>query len=403
MQIEHNAHLTYCTNIHPGESWEEVFASLQTYGLQIKKKVANNQAFGLGLRLSRRSAEELIQGKHLDQFKSWLETHNLYVFTMNGFPYGDFHHVAVKDQVHTPDWTTADRVVYTKSLVKILAHLLPEGMEGGISTSPLSYKYWFNSEEQIEEVKSKAALSLIAVVEELVQVKNQLGKTIHIDIEPEPDGVLENTQEVISFYQDHLLKKGVEALQEKLKCSQSEAREHILEHLQVCYDVCHFSLAYEEPKEVMAQFQEHGIKVGKIQISAALKSRRSPNVSIKEQQDCLQQFDEPVYLHQAVVQKKDGTLDHYPDLQEGITAMEDENFQELRAHFHIPIFIPEFQVLESTQNDIIKAMDLWKEVPYSGHLEVETYTWTILPEHLQTDITSSIVRELQWVLNQLEA
>ncbi|WP_422351570.1 metabolite traffic protein EboE [Flagellimonas sp.] len=403
MQIEHNAHLTYCTNIHPGESWEEVFASLQTYALQIKKKVANNQAFGLGLRLSRRSAEELIQGKHLDQFKSWLENHNLYVFTMNGFPYGDFHHVAVKDQVHTPDWTTADRVVYTKSLVKILAHLLPEGVEGGISTSPLSYKYWFNSEEQIEEVKNKAVLSLIAVVEELVQIKNQWGKTIHIDIEPEPDGVLENTQEVISFYQDHLLKKGAEALQEKLKCSQSEAREHILEHLQVCYDVCHFSLAYEEPKEVMAQFREHGIKVGKIQISAALKSRRSPEVSIKEQQDCLQQFDEPVYLHQAVVQKKDGMLDHYPDLQEGITAMGDENFQELRAHFHIPIFIPEFQVLESTQNDIVKALDLWKEGQYSTHLEVETYTWTILPEHLQTDITSSIVRELQWVLNQLEA
>ncbi|MEX0360662.1 MAG: metabolite traffic protein EboE [Allomuricauda sp.] len=403
MQIEHNAHLTYCTNIHPGESWEEVFASLQNYALQIKKKVANNQAFGLGLRLSRRSAEELIQGKHLDQFKSWLENHNLYVFTMNGFPYGDFHHVAVKDQVHTPDWTTADRVVYTKSLVKILAHLLPEGVAGGISTCPLTYKYWYKTEEQIEEVKNKDVLSLIAEVEELVQIKNQWGKTIHIDIEPEPDGLLENTQEVISFYQDHLLKKGAEALQEKLKCSQSEAREHILEHLQVCYDVCHFSLAYEEPKEVMAQFREHGIKVGKIQNSAALKSRRSPEVSIKEQQDCLQQFDEPVYLHQAVVQKKDGILDHYPDLQEGIMAMGDKNFQELRAHFHIPIFIPEFQVLESTQNDIVKALDLWKEGQYSTHLEVETYTWSILPEHLQTDITSSIVRELQWVLNQLEA
>ncbi|WP_420399691.1 metabolite traffic protein EboE [Flagellimonas sp.] len=402
MQIEQNAHLTYCTNIHPGESWEEVFASLQTYGLQVKKMVSHDQAFGLGLRLSRRSAEELIQGKHLDQFKSWLDTHNLYVFTMNGFPYGDFHHVTVKDQVHTPDWTTADRVVYTKSLVKILAHLLPEGMEGGISTSPLSYKYWFNSEEQIEEVKNKATLSLMSVVEDLVKIKNQTGKTIHIDIEPEPDGVLENTQEVISFYQEHLLNTGIAALQEKLKCSTSDAREHILEHIQICYDVCHFSLAYEEPKDVMAQFQEQGIKVGKIQISAALKSRRSPDISIKEQQDCLQQFDEPVYLHQAVVQKKGGTLDHYPDLQEGITAMAQENFKELRAHFHIPIFVPDFQVLESTQNDIVKALDLWKEVPYSSHLEVETYTWTILPEHLQTDITSSIVRELQWVLNQLE-
>ncbi|TMU56538.1 metabolite traffic protein EboE [Flagellimonas algicola] len=403
MQIEQNAHLTYCTNIHPGESWEEVFASLQTYGLEVKNKVSNNQAFGIGLRLSRRSAEELIQGNQLDHFKSWLDAHNLYVFTMNGFPYGDFHHVTVKDQVHTPDWTTADRVVYTKSLVKILAHLLPEGMEGGISTSPLSYKYWFKTNEQIEEVKNKATLSLMSVVEDLVRIKNQQGKTIHIDIEPEPDGVLENTQEVISFYQDHLLKTGVVVLQEKLKCSQSDARKHILDHIQICYDVCHFSLAYEEPKDVMAQFQEQGIKVGKIQISAALKSRRSPDISIKEQQDCLQQFDEPVYLHQAVVQREDGNLDRYPDLQEGIHAMTSENFKELRAHFHIPIFIPDFQVLESTQNDIVKALKLWQEISYSSHLEVETYTWTILPEHLQTDITSSIVRELQWVLKQLES
>ena len=403
MQIEPSAHLTYCTNIHPGESWDEVFTSLKTYVLEVKNKIVEDRPFGIGLRLSQRSAHELLQNNNLSHFKEWLDTHHLYVFTMNGFPFGDFHHVTVKDQVHTPDWTTADRVVYTKNLIKILAYLLPHMMEGGISTSPLSYKLWYKDKTEIEEVKKKATHSLISVVFDLVRVWNTTGKLIHIDIEPEPDGILENTEEVISFYRDHLLKKGAELLEEKIKCSFAEAQKRILRHIQVCYDVCHFALAYEEPKDVVSKLKSEGIQIGKIQISAALKCRRSNTVAIETQQQCLQQFDEPVYLHQAVVQRQDGDLNHYSDLQEGINAMQNKNFKELRAHFHIPIFIPDFQVLESTQNDIVKALELWKEMPYSTHLEVETYTWTILPEELQTDITSSIARELQWVLQQLES
>ncbi|MGX1930142.1 metabolite traffic protein EboE [Flagellimonas sp. 2504JD4-2] len=401
MHIENSGHLSYCTNIHPGESWDEVFSSLQEYCAQVKDKITLNEPFGIGLRLSHRSAEELLQGDELPKFKAWLKANNMYVFTMNGFPFGDFHYVAVKDQVHTPDWTTADRVVYTKNLVKILAYLLPDHMDGGISTSPLSYKLWFNN-EQLEEVKDKATFSLMSVVLDLVRVWEETGKLIHIDIEPEPDGVLENTQEVISFYKDYLLQKGADIVQEHLNCSKTEAQAHILRHLQLCYDVCHFSLAYEEPRDVISKLQKEGIGIGKIQISASIKCTPSKDISLEEQQKCLEQFDEPVYLHQAIVQKSDGQLVHFPDLKEGIQAMQDENFKELRTHFHIPIFIPDFQVLESTQDDIIKALNLWKEVNYTHHLEVETYTWSILPDHLQTDITNSIARELEWVLDQLK-
>ncbi len=402
MHIDQDGHLSYCTNIHPGESWEEVFSNLKTYGLAVKNKIAPNKPFGIGLRLSQKSAQELLQGNQLELFKDWLDSNGLYVFTMNGFPFGDFHHVVIKDQVHTPDWTTADRVVYTNNLIKILAYLLPENIHGGISTSPLSYKLWFSKPEKMEAVIKNSTLSLASVVTNLVAVEKNTGKHIHLDIEPEPDGILENTQEVITFYKNYLLTYGAEAVSEKLKCSKAEAQNHFLRHLQLCYDVCHFSLAYEEPKDVIRQLQEVGIGIGKIQISAAVKCTRSANTSIKEQQECLQQFDEPVYLHQSVVKRTDGSFDHYPDLGEGIEAMSDNNFKELRAHFHIPIFVPGFQVLESTQNDIIKALDLWKELGYSQHLEVETYTWSILPKELQTDITNSITRELQWVLEQLD-
>ena len=403
MLIGENSHLAYCTNIHPGETWEEVFESLKKYSVAIKNKLVSDQPFGIGLRLSQKSAAQLLQGKKLPTFKSWLTSNNLYVFTMNGFPYGDFHNVVIKDKVHKPDWTTKERTKYTSDLIKILTYLLPEGIEGGISTSPLSYKLWFKSDEEMDRIKIKSAKSLINLVIQLVEIKIETGKLVHLDLEPEPDGLIENTREVIDFYKYFLLKFGTIELQNNLNCSSEEAKLHILDHIQICYDVCHFALAYEHPVEVIRQLQKEGIKIGKIQISAALKCVKTNNASLSKQQQSLGQFDEPTYLHQAVIKEKDGNLIHFSDLTAGIKAMNDANFEEIRTHFHVPVFVSNFDVLDATQEDIIETLNLWKKNKFSNHLEVETYTWAVLPKHLQTDLSSSIVRELEWVrklLNQ---
>ena len=145
MLINDLFHLSYCTNIHPAETWEATFQSLQKYLLPIQSKLAPNKKLGIGLRLSNQASIELNQRNHLEAFKQWLNNHNLYVFTMNGFPYGAFHQQRVKDQVHQPDWSTKERFEYTKRLIDQLAYLLPEGMEGGISTSPISYKPWLTN------------------------------------------------------------------------------------------------------------------------------------------------------------------------------------------------------------------------------------------------------------------
>lgn len=396
------AHLTYCTNIHPGETWPEVFDSLKKYALDIKSQVSPEKPFGIGLRLSHKSAEVLLENNHLEVFKNWLINNDLYVFTMNGFPFGDFHDVVIKDQVHTPDWTTNDRYVYTKNLIKILTFLLPEGMDGGISTSPLSYKYWFKNKEEVNKITVETCDTISKIALLLIEVKESTGKDIHIDIEPEPDGFLENTAEVISFYNEYLLKNGVSKIVKQKNCTVAKAKEYILNHIQLCYDVCHFALAYEEPKEVIKTLQLHGIKVGKIQISSAIKCDKSDEVSIEEQQKCLKQFDEPTYLHQSIIRLQDNSLVHFSDLSEGIDYMKHPNFKEIRTHFHVPVFTTDFEVLQSTQADIIAALNLWKEIKYTQHLEIETYTWGVLPKYLQTDITSSIVRELKWVQHQLD-
>src|SRR5690606_2033482 len=124
-----------------------------------------------------------------------------YVFTMNGFPFGAFHDTRVKEDVHTPDWTTAERLRYTKRLFDILAQLLPEGIDGGISTSPLGYRYLYNHEETVwRAMRNRATAHMIEVAAYLHQIREEQGKELHLDIEPEPDGVLETGPEFIEWF-----------------------------------------------------------------------------------------------------------------------------------------------------------------------------------------------------------
>jgi hypothetical protein len=401
MLISTSGHLSYCTNIHAGESWEAVFKSIETYCIPLKKEVSPDKPFGIGLRLSYQAATELILDDNISIFKDWLLDNEMYVFTMNGFPYGNFHNEPVKDKVHFPDWTSDDRLQYTQLLFTILAELLPSGLEGGISTSPLSYKHWYPTEASLIEAQKTATKQLVAVVTQLVNLHESKEIMMHLDIEPEPDGIIENSAEYIAFFEDYLLREGAALLASTLDCSLLQAQEYMRNHIQLCYDVCHFAIGFEESEEVIQKMEKHGLKIGKLQISAALKCTASANVTINELQECLRTFDEPTYLHQAVIKTINGEFLKFNDLKKGIEALKRSDFKELRTHFHVPIFVEDYQLLQSTQNDIITILKSWRKKEFTKHLEVETYTWEVLPAHLQTDLAKSIERELKWVINRV--
>jgi sugar phosphate isomerase/epimerase len=402
LEITNKAHLSYCTNIHPGETWPEVLESLK-YALAVRDKMQVTQPFGIGLRLSAQAAEQLGTGKTLKQFKKWLQANNCYVFTMNGFPYGGFHRTVVKDQVHAPDWTTKERLTYTKLLFDQLAILLPPNMEGGISTSPISYRFWHKTPEKLAKVTSKGAKNMIKVVAHLMKIKAKTGKVLHLDIEPEPDGILENSKEFIHFFENVLLKEGIPQLVKKFNCSEKEAKTAIQEHIRLCYDICHFAVAYEKPKPVLKILKKKGIKVGKIQISAAIKTTLDEEKkTLKKIKKSLLPYNESTYLHQTAFATKDGLVEQFPDLGPALEVMEHPKYIELRTHFHVPIFTNTYGSLQSTQDDIIKTLNLWKKQPFSQHLEIETYTWEVLPENNQLELTDSIYREMDWVVKLLE-
>lgn len=384
-----SGHLTFCTNIYAGENWMAHFAVLKASFPILKTQLSPNVPMGIGLRLSNLASIELLQENHLETFKQWLTQVGGYVFTMNGFPYGGFHHTRVKDQVHAPDWTTGERVEYTLRLAEILSQLLPADMDGGISTSPLSYKPWFMATEARKNATASATANIIKVADGLHHIQRQSGKVIHLDIEPEPDGFLESGSEFIDWYENVLLRAGND---ESL----------IKNYIRLCYDVCHFAIGYEPHTAIIKELQQKGIKIGKIQISAALKAKLPASVSERTAVlDQLSRFDEPTYLHQVIARKDDGNLVRYPDLKDALAEGESPAVEEWRAHFHVPIFVEDMGLIQSTQSDIIEVLNLQKNNPFTAHLEVETYTWEVLPTALKAPLNDSIIRELAWVKNLL--
>ncbi|TDQ06696.1 metabolite traffic protein EboE [Pedobacter metabolipauper] len=395
-------HLTYCTNIHAGKNWSEDFEALKLNFPVIKRSVSADQSFGLGLRLSNEASLELMHAEPFAKFKQWLTENDAYVFTMNGFPYGEFHHTVVKEDVHTPDWTTNDRKEYTLRLFKILLSILPEGMDGGISTSPLSYRHWFKTTETLKQAKETATRNMIEVILELASVYQETGKVLHLDVEPEPDGILETGREFIDWFENDLLVLAIPEFEKTFGMPAEQAEASIKKHLCLCYDVCHFAIGYENHAAVLAELKEKHIQVGKIQISAALKANLNrPADEMETIKETFKTFNEPTYLHQVVALKKNGELLRYPDLPQALDDFNNPDAKQWRAHFHVPISIKEIGLLSSTQDDISEVLDLQKSNPFTSHMEVETYTWEVLPEQLKLPITQSISNELNWVINKL--
>lgn len=402
-------HLTYCTNIHSGETWEEVENNLKQYIPPLKARLSPDNPFGIGLRLSDIAARELLRN-NLVQFTDWLRSQNLYVFTLNGFPFGGFHHQVVKDQVYAPDWSKLERLDYTLRLIEILTVLLPPEIDGGISTLPISYKPWWQNSQDRDLVLHQSSLHLAQAIAKLAEVYQQTGKLIHIDLEPEPDGMLENTQEIIDFFQDWLFPVAGNWLQSNRGIEQSLAKHWITEHVRVCYDTCHFAVAYEAPKHIIQNFKDADIKIGKIQLSSAIKidipAEKASRQAILEK---LAPFAESTYLHQVIARSDKGNLQHYADLADALGHFITTEAQEWRIHFHVPIFLAKYttgvqrQLFESTQDHIVELLQMLPHDSIGHHLEIETYTWEVLPPEIKLDILTSIEREYQWVLSVMRS
>jgi sugar phosphate isomerase/epimerase len=400
MLVRPELHLTYCTNIHPAEGWDAVMANLRRITPALKTRLSPSAPFAVGLRLSAREAAELVEGHRLADLRAFLDGEGLYVALLNGFPYGPFHGASVKTNVYAPDWRHDARVAYTLNLIAILERLLPGGLDGGISTVPFSYKPWMPvpSREDCETI----ARNVARIAEALVRVRERSGLLIHLDVEPEPDCLVERTDETVDFFTRWIRPIGAAYLSAHLGRSDAEGMTAMREHVQVCLDCCHLAVEYEDPAAALARLHEADIKVGRMQLSSALHVDLPGASRLESVADRLRPFAESTYLHQ-VVEKRDGDLRRFPDLDvalENITS--DRSARAWRVHFHVPLFIAEYAGLGSTQAYVSTMLGLLSRRPFTRHLEIETYTWDVLPPALKLEIGDSIAREYDWVLTQLK-
>lgn len=398
MQISDSLHLAYCTNIHPSKGWDALLKTLKQYVPVVKERLAPDDSFGIGLCLSNEQATDLVSGDTLATFQAWLHQNNLYVFTINGFVYKEFHDPNIKDTIHTPDWTHRERVEFSKKLVTVLATLLPDNLNhGSISTQPLSYKYW-DTDPKSADLWQNVTDNLVDVVAFAVETYRTAGKIIHIDLEAEPDCLIENGREMVEFFQQWLLSYGAVRLSSLVSVSVDEARNLLLRHVRVCYDTCHVAVAYESAKDVLDAYDAVGIRVGKIQVSNAVKIPLGDATSRRNHADWLAQFAEDKFLHQVIQRNVDGSFTQYRDLPQALPYIEDETALEWRIHYHVPLFIDSYRDgTSTTQESILDAFDELKKRQYTDMLEVETYTWDVLPEEMRLPLADSIERELEWV------
>lgn len=382
MKLNHGLHLAYCTNIHRGENWRETFDSLKNYTLAVRRQVCPAGPYAIGLRLSNQAARELSDPTTLRDFRRWLEQNDCYIFTINGFPYGRFHGARVKEQVYAPDWTTLERLTYTNLLFDLLAQLLPPALEGSVSTLPGSFKEFITAPEQEKQIRE----NLWRCVEHIADLSRQTGRKFHLGLEPEPLGLFENTAETIQFF-DHLREE-------------HSGDSRLSEHLGVNYDTCHLAIEFEEPQTAIASLRQHGIKISKLHLSSALKMRPTPKARA-----ALAAFADDVYLHQVIVQKPDGTRSAFKDIAPALEASSAGDLQtaEWRVHFHIPLHSPATDWYENTTDHVTGVLDLLRADPsLCSHLEMETYTWEVLPPELKKrSVTDQLVAEYEWTLKRL--
>ena len=390
-------HLTYSTLVHPGDTWEEMWTSLQTYVPRVKERVSPDQPFGVCLRLSAASARTLVgDAQARSELRAFLDANDLYVYTVNAFPYGPFKGQRVKEQVYEPDWRTPQRTQYTIDVAEILAEIAPASVDPSIQTAPLGFKPNVTG----SDVVAAYTQNVLRVAAHLVELEARTGRTVTLAIEPEPYCFLETTDETVDYFTNHLYSGAAARTLAKLAgIAVSDATVALRRHLGIVFDTCHLALEYEDMAESLEKLVDAGVPIFKLQEAAALKV---PDVT-EEAVEMLTRFGDTVYLTQTM-ERRDGRITRYLNLEDALASLQsDPGPREWRVHFHVPVFLDDLGPFRTTRDAISDALEVHRRQPLSAQLEIETYTWDVLPEELKTgDIVDYVCRELEWVKGVLE-
>lgn len=363
--------LSYCTNVHPAEDLDGILEQLDTYAVPVREELGADR-LGVGLWLAAEVASGLAEDRPARlRLANELSARGLAVQTMNAFPYQGFHDEVVKHKVYVPEWTDVRRLRYTLDCITVLADLLPEDADyGSISTLPLAWREpWSTS----HDIRSGIALDEVTRVLRTALARHE--QPIRLAVEPEPGCVLDTVADAVSWLADR-----VEP-----------------EHIGLCLDTCHLAVSFADPAEAVDRIYRSGLRVVKVQASAALHVEEP---GTQEARAALARFAEPRYLHQVRELTSSGEVLAADDLPEALDTLPAQG--PWRVHFHVPLHADPEPPLTSTTDVLTSAVTALRthEPDQLPHIEVETYTWNVLPRSRdgwqQQDLVTGIADELRW-------
>jgi sugar phosphate isomerase/epimerase len=369
MRLRHRdgqtVHLSYCTNVHAAEDLDGILAQLDTYAVPVRDRLGAD-VLGLGLWIAAPAAAQLVaDAGALGRLRAALDARGLEVVTLNGFPYAAFQQPVVKGAVYRPDWTTPQRLDHTLNLARILARLLPDdAVRGSVSTLPLAWRTPWDT-----GIADACRRNLDTLADELTR----LDRTVRIAFEPEPGCVIETTAQAAAML-----------------------RDTDTERLGVCLDLAHLACAWEEPAEALQRLRAAGVPIVKTQVSAALAT----DDPIADRA-VLDRYVEPRFLHQT--RGRDGLS--ADDLDEALASGDGRPW---RIHYHVPIHADPVPPLRATSDVLRAALGELVGGPEAvcDHLDVETYTWGVLPAEQRPDtpeaLAAGIAAELAHARDLLE-
>ncbi|GGK93975.1 metabolite traffic protein EboE [Streptomyces flaveus] len=186
-------HLAYCSNVHQAEDLDGVLAQLAAYAEPVRERLGVDR-LGIGLWLARDVVTELVgDGRALARLKDELSLRGLETVTLNAFPYAGFHREVVKKDVYLPDWTDQVRLDYTLDCARVLTALLPDdARRGSVSTLPLAWRTPWPAERA-----NTARRALDRLAEGLATIERETGRPVRVGFEPEPGCVVETTAQAV--------------------------------------------------------------------------------------------------------------------------------------------------------------------------------------------------------------
>jgi len=370
-------HLGYGSNVHPAETVDGIVHQLEVYAAGVRARLGADR-LGVGLWLPVEAARVLATDPgEVARVRTALDRHGLEIVTVNAFPYQGFHDPVVKHAVYRPDWSSRARLDFTLDCARALAQLLPEdAARGSISTLPFGWRApWYADRAAL----AREHLSLLS--EGLAKLQTDTGRTVRVGIEPEPGCVVETIAEAVERM------AGLDP-----------------EHIGLCLDTCHLATGFEDGATALETLSGNGIPVVKTQVSAALHAEDPMDESTRE---ALARYTEDRFLHQ-VRQPVGPKVAGRDDLPEALAAGGLSGKAPWRVHFHVPVHADPQPPLVSTRSHLVDTMTALLGGPAAGtdHLEVETYTWGVLPaERRPRDdegLIDGIAAEVRWTADLLE-